>query len=53
LLFSIKIIGVIQITDSEVCLICNMQGDKIRNICILAEKVYREETNISNWTTNL
>lgn len=37
LFFSTKVIGVFQITDSEVCLICNMRGEKMRNTCILAE----------------
>jgi hypothetical protein len=41
LFFSTKIIVFIQITHSEVCLICNMQGEKMRKI--LAEKVYGEK----------
>jgi tRNA A22 N-methylase len=41
-----KIIVVIKITHSEVCVICNMRGEKIRKI--LAEEVHGEETSISS-----
>jgi len=44
--FLTKIIVVIQITHSEVLLICNMRGAKMRNI--LAKRVYGEERNISS-----
>jgi len=46
LFFLTKIIVVIQITHREVCLNCNMRGEKMRNI--FAEKVYGKETNISS-----